>query len=225
MHDRSRSGTRRDFVTALGVGAGAALLTGCRLGKESAPHRAFVLQAPPAPAAGPETGGAPAGVLLVRPFRVAPAFDSRSFVVRRGESEFATDAYNGFLGSPGTLLTEALAGWVRGLGVFATVLTGGSQLPPSHALEGEVTALYGDYRDPARPAAVLALQLRLLHPLVASSAAVRWEREERRTIPLEKAGAEELVSGWNRALAEICGSFDAAAFRRLPAANPSQPQA
>lgn len=218
-------GSRRHFLAGLGLGLLG--VSGCRLGRSSTPQRTFVLRAPdagPAPGRGPGEGAAPAGgVLLVRPFRVNPVFDSRAFVIRRGESEYTADPYNAFLGAPGPLVTEAVAAWVRGLGVFGTVTTGGSQLVASHALEGEVTELYGDYRDPARPQAVLGLQLRLLHPLAGPGAGLRWQREARREAPMAQAAAEELVAGWNQALAGICASLDPALFQRMPPS--AQPQA
>lgn len=215
--------SRRQWLGRVLAGAGAAGLTGtgCGLRQAPLPKRTFVLEGVPGKPAGGDA--APAGVLLVRLLKVAPAFDARAFVVRRGEHEFVSDPYHAFLGSPGPMLTEALAASIRGLGVFALVTTGGSQLAPTHALEGEVTELYGDYRDAARPQAVLGLELRLLHPLGGAASALRWQRTERRALALERAGADELVAGWKAALAEICGALDPDLFRRLPV--PLQPQA
>lgn len=217
-------GSRRSFLSSLGLAAVAG--AGCSLRRETLPRRTFVLQAPEAESAGRAgtSGVAPAGVLLVRLFRVAPAYDARAFVIRRGDAEFTSDAYHGFLGSPGPMLTEAFAARIRGLGVFTLVTTGGSQVAPTHALEGEVTELYGDYRDSAKPMAVLGIELRLLHPLTgAAGSNLRWQRTERRSIPLARAAADDLVAGWNRALAEIGASLDPALFQRLPL--PNQPQA
>jgi hypothetical protein len=121
------------------------------------------------------------------------------------------------------MLTHAVATWIRRLGAFSAVLTGGSQMVPTHALEGEVVEIYGDYRVPERPVAVLALDLRLLHPVSGAMTAVRWQRTERREAPMDRAGADELVAAWNTALAEICRSLAAEMFLRPP--EQGQPQA
>lgn len=218
--------SRRRFGTALGLwtaaltaGAGLAGGAGCSVRRAALPQRTYLLQAPPA---GPATEGEAGGVLLVRPVRVAPAFDSRAFVVRRGGGEFATDAYHGFLLSPGSMLTEVWATWVRGLGVFREVTTGGSLVAPSHALEADVVELCGDYREATAPKAVLEVTFRLLHPL-GQRPGVVWQRTRREVVPLRQAGAEELVAGWNEAVAATCRSLDAGLFRRP--ARVGEPQA
>jgi ABC-type uncharacterized transport system auxiliary subunit len=192
----------------------AAFGAGCRLQRKALPQRTFVLQATVG-ADAVRNGGS--GVLLIRPFRVSPAYESRAFVIRRGEAEYTTDAYNAFLMSPGVLITEALATWFRSLGAFAMVTTGGSQVAPTHALEGEVTELYGDYRDPAGPEAHLGLELRLLHPLGGTASAVSWQREIRRSRKLPRAGAEELVAGWNEVMTEIFAALEPELRERFPA--------
>lgn len=203
--------TRRGFLFA---GGGSLLAAaGCKLQRAALPERTFVLQAPRVEAS---EGHAAGGVLLIRQFRVAPAFESRAFVIRRGESEFVTDAYHAFLLSPAAMLTELFASWVRNLGVFATVTTGGTQIPPTHALEGEVQELYGDYRDTAQAAGVLGVQMRLLHPLGGAATSVIWQRTVRRAVALPHADATSLVEGWNQAVAEICREFEPLLSQRIP---------
>lgn len=207
---------RRAFLGAMAGAALAATGAGCRLRSAALPRRTFLLQEPPV---GDRPVGGGAGVLLVRPLRVASAFDSRAFVIRRGDSEYTADAYHAFLLSPGAMIAEALANWVRARGVFATVITGGSQVAPTHALEGELLELYGDYRNPARPLAVLGGQFRMLHPLNSPAARPLWQREVRREIQIPKAGPDELVQGWNQALAEVLRGLEPDLSPRLPDRN------
>lgn len=176
---------------------------GCRLQRPPLAPRTFVLDPPPPTAPSAPSGS---GVLLVRPFRVAPAFEARPFTLRLGETEYATDAYHLFLLPPTTLLTEAWARWFRETGRFDHVTTGGSQASVTHVLEGEVLELYGDYRDPDRPRACLAMELRLFHPWQGPASPVRWRHRASHSIPLPRAGADELVAGWNEALAAIAHS-------------------
>ncbi len=214
-----QSSRRAFLVTALLSG----VFSGC-LGRPALQVRTFALAVPPPARRGGEAP--PAGVLWVRPVRVAAAFDSRAFVVRRAESEYVADPYNGFLVSPGPMLTELVAGWIQGLEVFRSVVTGGSQVSPSHALEVEVTELVADYREPSAPTAVLALTARLLHPLAGPPAQQwRWQRELRKRVPIAKAAPTELVAGWNRALSEILSSLSADLQQRPPPPPIDAPQA
>jgi len=209
---------RRQFLGVAAM-AGALGLVGCSLKRAALPQRTFLLSAPASPAGSIPADREPAGVLLVRPVRVAPAFDARAFVIRRGEAEYVSDAYHGFLLSPGPMLTEALAGWVRGLGVFREVTTGGSQVAPSHALECDVEALYGDYHEPAALKAILSVGFRFLHPLMGAASPVLWRRTDAQAVALPRAGADELVAGWNEALGRVCRGLDAGLFQR-PAERP-----
>ncbi|MBX3748334.1 MAG: membrane integrity-associated transporter subunit PqiC [Verrucomicrobiae bacterium] len=194
---KHRQPSRRAFV-------GATLLlpwaVGCRLQRPPLAPRTFVLD-PPAPAASVVQTGS--GVLLVRPFRVAPAFEARPFVIRLADNEYATDAYHLFLLPPTTLLTEAWARWFRETGRFDHVTTGGSQASVTHVLEGEITELYGDYRDPAQPRARIAMELRIFHPWQGPASPVQWRHRASQSVPLPRAGADELVAGWNEALAAV----------------------
>lgn len=196
----------RTVLAATGLAAGGA---GCGLRKAALPSRTFMLKGPVASAL-PDAAEnpAPAGVLLVRPFKVATAFDSRSFVVRRSESEYATDAYHAFLVSPGAMLTDLVAEWVRGLKIFAAVTTGGSQLAPSHALEGDITELYADYREAGAPKAVLAGQFRLLHPLMGGASPMVWQHPGGGEVAMAKAGADALVAGWEQGLGDWCRGLE-----------------
>jgi hypothetical protein len=69
-----------------------------------------------------------------------------------------------------TNLTQPVLGFTGGAGreelrkgpaqsqIFPHVITASSQLEPTHVLEGVVDALYGDFRDPAAPKAVLEME-------------------------------------------------------------------
>ncbi len=209
---------RRAF---LGLSVLAALAAGCSLRRPALPQQTFVLEPEPAD---PVPSGSSGGVLLVRTFHVAPAFESRAFVIRRGDSEYALDAYHAFLLSPAQMLTEYFSDWIRGLGVFSGVTTAaGGELQPTHALEGEVTALYGDYSEAARPKAVVGVRVRLFHPFGRSGAVLQWQREENRVEPMERASAGELVEGWRGGLRDICRAIEPLLAPRAPARR--QPEA
>ncbi len=205
---------RRGFLgwtLVAAAGMGPWLAGGCGLRQAPLSVRTYLMRTPAVGAGaggGDGVGGGGAGVLLVRPFKVASAFDSRSFVVRASEGEYRVDAYHAWLTSPGAMLTEVMADWVRGLGVFGAVTTGGSQLVATHALEGEITEWYGDYRDGASPKAVVAGQLRMLHPLKGGATGVLWRRTVRSEVVMERGGAEALVAGWEEGVGRWCRELE-----------------
>lgn len=217
---------RRAFLarTALGVVGAGGVGAGCGLRQAAMPARTFLLKGPvPEAALAGADDAPPAGVLLVRPFTVAAGFDSRSFVIRRGESEYVTDAYHGFLVSPGAMLTGLVAEWVRGLKAFATVTTGGSQVSPTHALEADVAEWYGDYRESGAPQAVLSVRFRLLHPLMGSASPLQWTFGDRQAVPIAKTAPDELVAGWEQGIGQLCRGLEPMLRRR--SALPGSPQA
>ena len=216
-----RTFLRRTGIAGAGLGGGW-ITNGCGLRKAALPSRTFLLKGPGSPAAGERSGDpAPRGVLLVRPFKVATAFDSRAFVVRRSDSEYVTDVYHAFLVPPGSMLTDLAAVWARSLGVFATVTTGGSQLAPTHALEGEVTECYADYRDAKAPKAVIAGQFRLLHPLMGGASPVLWQVQGGAAVVIPRAGPDALVAGWEQGIAEWFAGLERMLRQRGPSAGGS----
>jgi hypothetical protein len=77
---------------------------------------------------------------------------------------------------------------------------------PTHAIEGRVNALYGDYS--VQPSnAVLEIELFLVEDPLNRSAVVFHERY-REEIPLDDRKPESLVLGWNTALARALGELE-----------------
>jgi hypothetical protein len=69
-------------------------------------------------------------------------------------------------------------------------------------IDGFVTDLYGDARDPAKPAGVLAITF-YLSPANAPGPNVIWSREYRQRVPVAEPGPEALARAWNAALTTI----------------------
>jgi ABC-type uncharacterized transport system auxiliary subunit len=148
-----------------------------------------------APAAGPRDGV----ILKVRPFRVAPPYDGREFVYRKADGQLVADFYHGFAAGPGELVAAAAADWLAASGRFGSVLQPGISADAPYALEGAVLALYGDLRDPQRPAAVLELRVYLVR--AASGREIALDRRYSERVPLADATPEALARGFNEALA------------------------
>ena len=183
------------------------LLPGCSLKKavqQSAPEkRHFVLEASRSDSAGPAGNQS---VLYVRDVTVSPRYEGAGFVYKRGESEYMTDFYNRFLIPPDLLVTQEVRDWVLAAGVFGQVIDSGSLVAPTHALEGRVNALYGDYT--VQPSnAVLEIELFLVEDPLNRSAVVFHERY-REEVSLDDGKPESLVRGWNTALARALGELE-----------------
>lgn len=136
-------------------------------------------------------------VLRVRRLRVASPYDGNGFVYRTHDDQFRTDYYNGFIAAPAELLTTELIGWLSRAGPFEAVVDAASAVPARYVLEGNVTALYGDYADQAAPRAVLAIRIFVLDQL--AKAQIVFQKEYQATAPITSGSATSLVKGWSSA--------------------------
>ena len=146
--------------------------------------------------------------LRVFKFRVSPRYEGRNLVYRASEAAYESDYYSEFLIPPGQIMTEEVRRWLDESGMFARVINTVSQVMPEYVLEGAVNALYGDFRDSARPLAVLEVQLFLIdHSETSPRIVVQKEYAEK--IVLKDRDADTLVQGWNQALTRIMTDFEA----------------
>jgi len=200
-----RNGVRKGWGGAgigFGLLAGLFLLaaTGCiRMNSPDVVRRSYVLEVT---RSGPVSPPATGLVLKVRTFQASARCPGKEFVYRKSDVLFDSDYYHGFLVMPGALIAGVVRDWLdasRGVGRVVDV---SSRVPATHVLEGTVIRLEGDYRDPQKPQAVLALDLVLLsdRPTVPR---VVWQKRYERTEGIAGASPAALVEGWNRALAGV----------------------
>ena len=92
-------------------------------------------------------------ILDVKNFGIDTTFSTKSLVYRKGQSEYETDFYNQFLVKPDDMITEKTRSWLAESGLFKWVLEPGSYTDATHMLEGNIIALYADFRDKSSPKA------------------------------------------------------------------------
>jgi uncharacterized lipoprotein YmbA len=146
------------------------------------------------------------GILQVSNIRVSPRYEDKGFVYRTSGSSYESDFYNQFLISPAALLGEEVRKGLAQSQIFRHVINASSQLEPTHVLEGVVDALYGDFRDPGAPKAVLEMEF-FLRKESASKAEIVAAKRYAKSVAINGRSPDALVKGWNEALEAILSSL------------------
>jgi cholesterol transport system auxiliary component len=141
-------------------------------------------------------------ILLVSGMRISPRYADKSFVYRTSESGYESDFYNQFLTSPDTMLSEEVRKGLATSPVFKYVVGPSSQLQPNYILEGSVNALYGDFRNLDKPAAVLEIEF-FLHNEDSANPGIVLQKRYVKTAPISARSPEALVKGWSQGLGAI----------------------
>ena len=106
---------------------------------------------------------------------------------------------------PGMDLEEARKALAASSG-FKFVVGPASPLTPNYVLEGSINALYGDFRNPAAPAAVLEIEF-FLHNENPENQGIALHKRYMQSVALKERSPEALVRGWSEALQAIVAMF------------------
>ena len=186
-------------------------LSGCVSLEKSYPDRRyFALELAP----GKTPNSTSDRILSVASLRISPRYADRSFVYRTSTAAYEADFYNQFLTAPDSMIAEELRKGLAASELFKYVVGPSNSLQPNYVLEGSINALYGDFRDPSRPAAVLEIEF-FLYNQDAGATGVSLQKRYEKSVPLSEKSPEALVKGWDQALADIV----AALLADLKAAN------
>ncbi len=186
-------------------------LSGC-LSKPPLHKQTFTLGAPPTASASVVAGDR---VLGIRHLQIAPPFDGRSLVYRTGEFSYVRDPYAEFLDPPEEEMMAPVRGWLSRADGFSEVLNAGSALKPNTIVEISVTQLYGDFRRPEHPCAVVTMHLVFFEARNGVPTKPILQQEYSRSIPVTAPSAAALMEGWNQAFGGIFADV-ASDLRRSP---------
>jgi cholesterol transport system auxiliary component len=142
-------------------------------------------------------------IIEIRRFTTNAAFGAKGLVYRVGEHEYKSDFYNEFLVSPAAMITEKTRNWLSTSGLFKRVLDPGSQVDPTHVMEGNVIALYGDFRAKSAPKAVMEIRIFLLETKSETESGIVFGKTYTSSVDLQSEGPEGIVSSFDRCLTEI----------------------
>ena len=148
------------------------------------------------------------GILEVRHFTIDSAFNGKGFVYRTGEFEYESDFYNEFLVSPSAMITEKARTWLSESGLFKIVLDPGSQVDPTHIIEGNIIELYGDFRDKSSPTAVMEMRIFLLKVNPGKDPSFVYGKTYKSSTGVDSKSPEGLVNTLGRCLEEILTNLE-----------------
>lgn len=149
------------------------------------------------------------GTLKVSEAKISPRYDKNVLIYRIGDLQYETDFYNEFFVSPRELITEETLRWLEDSGLFALVVGGDYRLGNSYDLTLAVNSLYGDYRNPDAPQAVLDMQALVIGIGKHARREVIFKRDYTERVPIADHAAEACVAGLNKALANILARLEA----------------
>ena len=107
---------------------------------------------------------------------------------------------------PAAMVANATGKWLRASGLFSAVVDAGSLTPRTYALEGAVAELYGDYRNPGTPAAVMELRF-ALEDVQRNEPRILFQKDYSLSRPIATETPSALAAGWNQELGEILAAL------------------
>ena len=139
---------------------------------------------------------------------VNPAYMHRDFNYRIGTDEFISDYYNQFYRPVGALISSELYKWLSNSALFRDVLPVNTLLlDAKYLLDSKVVDIYGDYRNPEDPRAVLNMQFFLIDEST-DTPEITYTNVYNQSVSISSRTPGALVDGWNQALKNILTDFE-----------------
>jgi cholesterol transport system auxiliary component len=182
---------RRALLLALMVS-----LAGCGLATRPATVKQTYLLDPRPPAKA--TAPAHQASLKVGSIAVGTSYRGRSFVYREDDLRYESDFYNEFFVSPSAMFTSDAANALAAAGIFREVLPASANALGDFVLEGLVGELYGDYRDAAKPAAVMSAKFFLIDNRGLGGVPI-WQTELQQRVAMTSRSPDALAAAYTKA--------------------------
>ena len=180
--------------------------TGCvDLSRPALVKHYYLLNASPKPA---DTPPAHPGAIKVTGLEVASPFADRSLVYRVEAERYEADFYDQFFVAPRAMVTSQVVEWLTVRRIFATTLPPSSSLDAPYAIEGLVTAMYGDLRDKARAEAVFTMQV-FVSQSGALEGSIVLERTYSHQVRVPDGTADAISKGLSQALQQCLVDLEA----------------
>lgn len=157
-------------------------------------------------------------ILAVRPFSLSPGYHPKEFTYRTGEFQYESDYYHRFITDAGSQIAEQTRQWLRDSGLFAAVIEPGSTMNATHLLEGNITGLYGDFRDPDNAQAVVRMVFYLLDVTHRNPTLV-FHKTFQVTTAVSDGQVEQLIEAYNESLKCILRDLEKAIVQSFQSAG------
>jgi cholesterol transport system auxiliary component len=145
--------------------------------------------------------------LAVRDFSVSPGYQGREIIYKTNQSIARADFYNHYFVLPGPMAAQLTRSWIRDSGLFASVIPMSSHKVADYVLEGAISSIYGDIRDPDHPSGVVEINFLLLKNSGFDFEIVFQKRYKAGTRMLGH-GTQFLIDALNRSLKDILTSLE-----------------
>jgi len=178
----------------------ALLLAGCTLRQPAVVTENFTFNVPAAARVAPGDKS-----ISVLPFTASPTASGQMFLYRADAARYELDFYNRFLAPPAQLLTGDLRKYLLQAKV-GPVREPGAPLSSDFIVQPRLDDLYADYRDLARPRAVVAMTMVLVARQPSGNKQV-FEKSYRREIPLDEVAPAAAARGWGQGAGQIFRQF------------------
>jgi len=190
------------IITFCSLMIASTFLPGCGLNKTAFNQRNFILETS---RNRPRQKISKDVILDVQSFSVNTTFSTKNLVYRKGESEYETDFYNQFLIRPEDMITEKTRNWLSESGLFKWVLEPGGYTDATHMLEGNIIALYADFRDESSPKATMKIRFFLVK---LSGKSIVFGKTYEAVSEVGDRTAESLIEAHENCLANILSDLE-----------------
>jgi ABC-type uncharacterized transport system auxiliary subunit len=132
---------------------------------------------------------------------IAQAFAGFEFVYRTTSENYTHDYYNIFFNQPTQQINTIISKYLAATKKFSYVSSNPGVIRTNKILYTDVMELYGDYRDPDYPQAVITVRFIMVSPEAKTH--VSFDKTYHSEIPFASGNAASLVDAWDRGLESI----------------------